>query len=417
MKALLSLLLGFSLVFATPLFVAQAQPTLSQKDKQQAQKLAKAGKVAFEAEDYKKALESFEKAHALNPEPEYAVSIGQCHYELGQYEEAITAYSLFLKKAEPKHKARPVVEAKLLEAKDALQKKKQEKSLAATTKGEEDFAVARFAEALNSFKSAYDLTPSLELLYKIAQCYDKLLQYAEALAALDTLLQDKTASTLLLTEAKQLQTSLQEKQAKAFFASGRHQEALALFQELYQADAQLARLVDMGNCYEKLGQKKEALASYQTFVEKAPSDNPQRALIVAKLKQEKALDNEALTRGQKNKEAKNSSDLSKPTEAKLPKRLLIGSVVSAGLGVTAGSLAIVFAKQVQAAGEIRDVPTITTKQKQRAALAAASDGLFVVALATGGLGIVLHQRAKKAEKNTSATLLLTPTGVSLGLEY
>jgi tetratricopeptide (TPR) repeat protein len=417
MKVLFSLLLGCSLIFATPVFVAQAQPNLSQKDKQQAQKLAKSGKAAFAAEDYKKALESFEKAYALNPEIEYAVSVGQCHYELGQYEEAITAYSLFLVGAEPKHKARPAVDAKLLEAKDALQKTRREQSLTANTKGEEHFAAARFTESLNSFQSAYDLMPSPELLYKIAQCHDKLSQYTEALAALDTLLQDKAASTLLLTEAKQLQTSLQEKQAKAFFTSGRYQEALALFQELYQADAQLTRLVDMGNCYEKLGQEKEALASYQTFVEKAPNDNPQRALIAAKLKQEKALDNEAIPEGQNNKEAKTSSDLSKPTEAELPKRLLIGSVVSAGLGITAGSLAIVLAQQVQAAGERRDVPTITTKQKQRAALAAASDGLFVVALATGGLGIILHQRTKKAEKNTSATLLLTPTGVSLGLEY
>jgi tetratricopeptide (TPR) repeat protein len=393
MKTLFSFLLGLSLFLIGPKVLGQPQAQPSTLPQDRAQILVEEGKVAFGQGNYQKALIAFQQAYEINLDLEYAINIGQCYALLSQWKEAITYYSLFLKGAAPNHDLRSVVEAEIGNAEIKLKEKNLADALQATASGESAFATERFAEAVNSFKRANDLMPSPDLLYKVAQCHGKLTQYPEALAVLDTLLQDKTASSLLLTEAKRLQTSLQEKQASALWNVGSYEEALSSFKKAYVLAPMPSLLFRIGECHRLLGDKKEARASYQEFLKKAPRHDPNRGF--------------AETWSQ---------------QVKLSKPLLLGSGVSAGAGAVFGFVSLILANQVKRKNEspnfgVEDFLNLNDKERQRKVTAMVATSFFGVALVTGGLGLVLHQRANKAERQTNATVILTPSGVGVGMKY
>jgi len=82
------------------------------KEEKTARELAEEGIEAFKDEDYRKAIESFEKLKDWYPFSQYAIlaelKIGDAHYHRKQYQEAILAYEEF-ENLHPKNEAVPYV--------------------------------------------------------------------------------------------------------------------------------------------------------------------------------------------------------------------------------------------------------------------------------------------------------------------
>lgn len=82
------------------------------KEKKTAQELAEAGMEAFRNEDYREAIEHFEKLKDWYPFSRYAIlaelKLGDAHYYREEYEEAIFAYETF-ENLHPKNEAVPYV--------------------------------------------------------------------------------------------------------------------------------------------------------------------------------------------------------------------------------------------------------------------------------------------------------------------
>lgn len=82
------------------------------KEKETAQELAEAGMEAFRDEDYKEAIEYFEKLKDWYPFSRYAIlaelKLGDAYYHREEYEEAIFAYEAF-ENLHPKNEAVPYV--------------------------------------------------------------------------------------------------------------------------------------------------------------------------------------------------------------------------------------------------------------------------------------------------------------------
>ncbi len=82
------------------------------KEKKTARELAEAGMEAFRDEDYKEAIESFEKLKDWYPFSKYAIlaelKLGDAHYYRKEYDEAIFAYETF-ENLHPKNEAVPYV--------------------------------------------------------------------------------------------------------------------------------------------------------------------------------------------------------------------------------------------------------------------------------------------------------------------
>jgi outer membrane protein assembly factor BamD len=82
------------------------------KEKETAQGLAEEGMAAFRDEDYRKAIEHFEKLKDWYPFSRYAIlaelKLGDAYYQRKEYEEAIFAYETF-ENLHPKNEAVPYV--------------------------------------------------------------------------------------------------------------------------------------------------------------------------------------------------------------------------------------------------------------------------------------------------------------------
>jgi len=82
------------------------------KEKETAQGLAEEGMAAFRDEDYRKAIESFEKLKDWYPFSRYAIlaelKLGDAYYHRKEYEEALFAYETF-ENLHPKNEAVPYV--------------------------------------------------------------------------------------------------------------------------------------------------------------------------------------------------------------------------------------------------------------------------------------------------------------------
>jgi tetratricopeptide (TPR) repeat protein len=73
---------------------AQAAP-LSAQAKSDFKKYVDDAVAAYKAKDYKKAIEGFEKAHAIDPKVNLVFNIAKCHEALGENTEAIAKYTEF----------------------------------------------------------------------------------------------------------------------------------------------------------------------------------------------------------------------------------------------------------------------------------------------------------------------------------
>ncbi len=87
------------LTFLIPLFMIYGCASLGPKEEKPAHELASDGMEEFKKENYKKAIESFEKLRDWYPFSKFAIlaelKIADSHYYLKEYEEAVFAYEEF----------------------------------------------------------------------------------------------------------------------------------------------------------------------------------------------------------------------------------------------------------------------------------------------------------------------------------
>ena len=429
MKPLLCLFLGLTLFASSPLTFAQTpKKEVPYADKQKAKDLATEAVAAFKAKDYEKALKAFREAYALNPEFKYLPPIAQCSLFLGRYDEAVALASQYLQEAEPDNPKRPEVEKLLLDARAALDKQNQDKVSKTKINAEIAFSAADYEKALALFQEAYTAAPGPELLYKIAQCHSKLKHTQEALNTFEAFLQSTPANDPLRGSAEKQMTALKEEAAKpttltetaqdellqakakaeAAFAAQKYQEAVVSYQKAYSIDPAPALLFLTAESYRLLGKKQEALSTYQAFLEKAPANDPQRASAEKAIKKLTAPD-------AVNKEEPSAGGSS-------GKGLFVVAGVSGGLCVVPGVVAALSARKLNELTAVTsrldvNAAEIEKFESRRKRAALVSDVMLGVALAAGGAGIVIKSKSKKAEKLSSASLSVTPTGAALSVQY
>lgn len=98
----LSLALGSSVAFAAPAgegegAPAEGQPEVSDAARSEGEKLSEEAIAKFQAKDYDGAIELFERAYELDPQPNYLFNIGRVHEEAGNLEAAVKYYAKFVK--------------------------------------------------------------------------------------------------------------------------------------------------------------------------------------------------------------------------------------------------------------------------------------------------------------------------------
>ncbi len=101
----LSLSLGSTLALAAPAAAApegEAPPDttdtgVTQAEKTEAEQLSGQAIVEFNAKNYDKAVELFEQAFAVDPQPNYLFNIGRVYEEAGNLESAVEFYGRFVK--------------------------------------------------------------------------------------------------------------------------------------------------------------------------------------------------------------------------------------------------------------------------------------------------------------------------------
>lgn len=88
------------------------------------------GQKLFDLRRFKPALEAYEAAYEAKPLPAFLFNIGQCHYNLGDYESALFSYRRFLKLSPNTPKREAVLELidklerELAESRRAAQKRR-----------------------------------------------------------------------------------------------------------------------------------------------------------------------------------------------------------------------------------------------------------------------------------------------------
>ena len=90
LASLLAASLGASSVAAAPIGDAPADAPADPED------LSEAAVARFKAKDYAGAVELFQRAHALDPKPNYLFNIGRVYEEAGQLREAVDYYQRFV---------------------------------------------------------------------------------------------------------------------------------------------------------------------------------------------------------------------------------------------------------------------------------------------------------------------------------
>ncbi len=74
-----------------------AKDEMTAKEKEEALNYFKKGSSAFEEEDYRRAIDWFRKSFELARSPELVYNIGRCYEELGQTDQAIYHYEMYLR--------------------------------------------------------------------------------------------------------------------------------------------------------------------------------------------------------------------------------------------------------------------------------------------------------------------------------
>jgi tetratricopeptide (TPR) repeat protein len=201
-------------------------------------------------------------------------------------------------------------------------------------------------------------------------------------------------------------TKLQEDAGK-YYDKKQYDKALEAFLAMYNIDPNPLLAFNIGRCQEELGLKKEALRSYQIFLEKVPKTDPS----YKKVKE---------TADALEKDLKDVAPPPKPPEPKKPLGERLTTMkpgayygVSAGVMVIGGGFGVF---SLVNATELRDrvqndsFDDTETFAKRMRRGAIASDLSFAVA---GGLIWYGYKRSFVQPTTPSASLMLSPFGVSL----
>ncbi|MFO7566447.1 MAG: tetratricopeptide repeat protein [Enhygromyxa sp.] len=102
-----SLTLGSSVVLAAPAEPAPPEPQpsgsgevdtgVTEKEKGEAEKLSDQAIAEFSGKNYTGAVELFQKAYEIDPQPNYLFNIGRVYEEAGELEQAVEYYGKFVK--------------------------------------------------------------------------------------------------------------------------------------------------------------------------------------------------------------------------------------------------------------------------------------------------------------------------------
>jgi tetratricopeptide (TPR) repeat protein len=131
------------------------------------------------------------------PAPDAFIELAQCLHERGEYDEAVQAYRRYLQ-LEPRglfaadarqyiqtmealQSSRPAEQAPTPET---VQRARQH-----FTRAREHYNAGRYRQAIDEFRSSYDLVPTREMVYNIGMCYLRLGDHVRALTNFDNVLE------------------------------------------------------------------------------------------------------------------------------------------------------------------------------------------------------------------------------------
>jgi tetratricopeptide (TPR) repeat protein len=104
-----------------------SSPAVSQADDNVARGLFQAGKSAYEAGNFKEALQFFEQAYSYSPRPGFLFNIGQAADRLRQDDKALASFKAYLERGPDDAQNRAAVQQRV----DALEEAKRQRDAAA----------------------------------------------------------------------------------------------------------------------------------------------------------------------------------------------------------------------------------------------------------------------------------------------
>lgn len=308
------------------------------------------------------------------------------------------------------------------------------KAKAAAAEAKAAFEASEYEKALQKFQEAYAYNPKPGYLANMGQCYNSMGHYPEAIETYQRFLTTAPANDPLrpavekeiaknqaaFNALKESSAISAKASADAAFKALDYQKALGSYQEANSLSPKPEYLLSIAQCYAALGKNPEATASYQSFLDKAPADDPRRAAVqteISKLEPSPTSNVVALT--------PTTAPLIKqpdapPTTTKSPwpPRLFAGSAGLAALSGATGALALSSALKLRELSALNDLSQLDeaeiAKQRSRLSLLSPlSDALLIAAVASGAAGIIIRQKTKKTEVRAA----LLPNGASLGVQF
>jgi tetratricopeptide (TPR) repeat protein len=303
---------------------------------------------------------------------------------------------------------------------------KKAKAVAAEAKNA--FEANELDKALSKFQEAYTLNPKPGYLANIGQCFHSMGRFPEAIETYQKFLTEAPANDALrgavekeLTKSRDALAALKESSAASAKASADtafksldYKKALAGYQEANAISPRPEYLISIAQCHAALGQRDEARVAYQSFLDKAPADDPRRAAVEKELAKQEPTPTTIIATSQPKDAPKPLPKAAKTSP--WPSRLILTGASLSALGAISGSLAVASAFKLQGLAELSDISQLDSAEieKQRARmqiLSPLSDALFIAAVAAGATGVILRQRAKKTEIQVS----ILPNAISVGL--
>jgi tetratricopeptide (TPR) repeat protein len=209
------------------------------------------------------------------------------------------------------------------------------------------------------------------------------------------------------SDEKQL-SRLQEEAVTAYNKK-QYDKALASFQKMYELDPNPLLLYNIGRCQEALGQKREALTSYQAFLQKVPSDHSNYP------KAQKSADALSAELGPLVTEpppAPSKEALGRRLLAMPPMNYYATSAGFVALGSTFGVISLSNAFKLRSRGEENTFDDSGIFARRMRISAVASDLSFLLAAGTAFYG---YQRSRKLTEK-SVSLSVSPIGVAFSWE-
>jgi tetratricopeptide (TPR) repeat protein len=199
------------------------------------------------------------------------------------------------------------------------------------------------------------------------------------------------------------------KSGASAYDAGSYEKALKAFQEAYALNPEPKYLPPIGQCYEHLNQNQEAFDAYSKFLAAAEADHPLRAEVQKRQETLQAKLPKQPAEVTPPKEETPTKPDAVPSKGKGPTFLLIGAASSGALSVAAGVFSL-----LPNNGALADAEKLQTRAQNQARAALVSDILLIAAVGAGVSGFVL---SKKAKKNETAQLTLSPAGVAFSFSY